>query len=227
MGIKSTICENPDNLRHLRAEKLAAIFWSFLKVGAVLFGGGYAMLPLLENEIVRRRKWSSHDEMCDTFALAQLIPGVVAINTAMFIGHRLRGARGTLAATLGVIGVPFFVILAYAIAFDRFREAQWLINATAGLRPAVAGMMLGIAYTLFMRTRKTRLGLAVSLIAVTLVFGFNVSAVTVILSGVGCGIISFFLAETRRCKDAKDKNKNLCASASLRLCEKEKEEEKK
>jgi len=181
-------------------EKLTTIFWSFLKIGAVLFGGGYAMLPLLENEIVRRRKWATHDEMSDTFALSQLIPGVVAINASMLIGHRLRGARGTLAATLGVIGVPFCVILTYAIAFDHFRESQWLLNATAGLRPAVAGMMLGIAYTLFMRARQTRLGLIVSLTAATLVLIFNVSAVTVILGGVGGGGAYYFLAETQRRK---------------------------
>jgi len=178
-------------------EKLRTIFWSFLKIGAVMFGGGYAMLPLLESEIVRRRKWSSHEEMTDTFAMSQLIPGVVAINAAMLIGHRLRGANGTLAATLGVVGVPFFVILAYAIAFDYFREAQWLLNATSGLRPAVAGMMLGVAYTLFMRARKTRLGLAVSLAAAALVLGFGVSAVTVILGGVGSGILWHLLTRHR------------------------------
>ncbi|MCL1922131.1 MAG: chromate transporter [Kiritimatiellaeota bacterium] len=170
-------------------EKLATIFWSFLKIGAVLFGGGYAMLPLLENEVVRRRGWCDADEMADTFAMAQLIPGVIAINATMLIGHRLRGARGTLAATLGVIAVPFLAILAYAAAFDHFREAQWLLNATAGLRPAVAGMMLGVAYTLFNRARKTRLGLAVSIAAAALVLGLKVSAVAVILCGIGCGIL--------------------------------------
>ena len=173
-----------------KEESLTAIFWSFLKIGAVLFGGGYAMLPLLENEIVKHRKWCTPDEMCDTFAMAQLIPGVIAINAAMLTGHRLRGARGTLAATLGVIGAPFLALLAYAVAFDRFRESPWLLNATAGLRPAVAGMMLGVAYTLFTRTRKTRLGLAASLTAAALVL--RVSAAAVILSGIGCGILWHF-----------------------------------
>ena len=179
------------------ATELRTIFWSFLKIGAFLFGGGYAMLPLLENEIVRRRKWATHEEMTDTFAMSQLIPGVVAINAAMLVGHRLRGTNGTLAATLGVIGVPFLVILAYAMAFDHFRDAQWLLNATAGLRPAVAGMMLGIAYTLFTRARKTRLGLIVSLAAAALVLGLGISAVTVIAGGVAGGIAWHLLARRR------------------------------
>lgn len=169
-------------------EKLSTIFWSFCKIGSVMFGGGYAMLPLLEKEITGKRKWCTQEEMVDTFALAQLIPGVVAINTSMFVGHRLRGWRGTLAATLGIIAVPFLVILAYAFVFDYFRETQWLEHATAGLRPAVAGMMMGMAYTLFRRTGKTLLGVIVFLAVVILVLGFGVSAVQVIITGVLIGL---------------------------------------
>jgi len=177
-----------------KPEKLRTIFWSFCKIGAVLFGGGYAMLPLLEREIADRRKWATHEEMVDTFALAQLIPGVVAINTSMFIGHRLRGWRGTLAATLGVIAVPFVVILAYAVAFDYFRDTQWLADATAGLRPAVAGMMLGMAYTLFRRTGTTLVGAGLSIGVVILVLGLGVSAVQVIIAGIVAGILWYGIA---------------------------------
>jgi len=170
-------------------EKLSTIFWSFCKIGSVMFGGGYAMLPLLEKEITGNRKWCTQEEMVDTFALAQLIPGVVAINTSMFVGHRLRGWRGTIAATLGIIAVPFVVILAYAFAFDTFRETQWLEHATAGLRPAVAGMMLGMAYTLFRRTGTTFLGVVVFLAVAILVLGFGISAVQVIIAGVVAGVL--------------------------------------
>ena len=169
-------------------EKLTTIFWSFCKIGSVMFGGGYAMLPLLEKEITGNRKWCTQEEMVDTFAIAQLIPGVVAINTSMFVGHRLRGWRGTIAATLGIIAVPFVVILAYAIAFDYFRETKWLEHATAGLRPAVAGMMLGMAYTLFRRTGKSVLGVIVFLTVALLVLGLGVSAVQVIIAGVLTGL---------------------------------------
>ena len=189
-----------------RPEKLRTIFWSFCKIGSVMFGGGYAMLPLLEKEITGKRKWCTQEEMVDTFALAQLIPGVVAINTSMFVGHRLRGWRGTIAATLGIIAVPFVVILAYAFAFDTFSKTQWLAQATAGLRPAVAGMMLGMAYTLFRRTGKTFLGIAVSVVVAFLVLGLGVSAVHVIIAGVvlgfvwhGVAIAMRFKVSRRRC----------------------------
>jgi len=182
------------------SEKLRTIFWSFCKIGALLFGGGYAMLPLLEREIADHRKWATHEEMVDIFALAQLIPGVVAINTSMFIGHRLRGWQGTLAATLGVVTVPFFVILAYAVAFDYFRDTQWLANATAGLRPAVAGMMLGMAYTLFRRTGTTLFGAGLSIGVVILVLGVGFSAVQVIIGGIVLGLGWHLLSVSRKTK---------------------------
>lgn len=175
------------NTQH--TEKLQKIFWSFFKIGAILFGGGYAMLPLLENEIVGKRKWLTQEEMVDVFAMAQLIPGVVALNSAMFVGHRLRGWRGTLAATLGVVCVPFFCLMAYALAFDYFRHTTWLARATAGLRPAVAGMMLGIAYTMFVRTGKTPLGWMVAILVLVCTLMLGISAVTVIVAGVLGGIV--------------------------------------
>ncbi len=175
-------------------EKLTTIFWSFCKIGSVMFGGGYAMLPLLEKEITVNREWCTQEEMVDTFAIAQLIPGVVAVNTAMFVGQRLRGWRGTIAATLGIIAVPFVVILVYAFAFDYFRETKWLAQATAGLRPAVAGMMLGMAYILFRRTGKTILGVVVILSVAILVLGLGVSAVQVIIAGLLLGFCWHLIA---------------------------------
>lgn len=168
---------------------LGQIFVSFSKVGAILFGGGYAMLPLLEREVVSRRRWCSTEEMTDYFAMSQLVPGVVAINTAMLVGHHLRGFWGTVAATVGVVLAPFFVILAYAVAFDRLADSKVLAAAMSGLRPAVAGLMLGVAYTMFDRSRRTRLGLAVSLLVAGLVLGGLVSAVQVIFVGVAAGVL--------------------------------------
>jgi len=179
---------------------LGQIFVSFTKVGTLLFGGGYAMLPLLEREVVNRRKWCRFEEMADYYAMAQLVPGVVAVNTSMLIGHHLRGFGGTVAATAGVVFSPFFVILAYAVAFDQMAGMKALEDAMSGLRPAVAGLMLGVAYTMFDRSRKTRLGLAVSLLVTLLVLVCGVSAVKVILAGVGAGIAWFAAAVVRKGK---------------------------
>jgi chromate transporter len=177
---------------------LGQIFVSFTKVGAVLFGGGYAMLPLLEREVVDKRGWCRCEEMTDYYAMAQLVPGVVAVNTSMLIGHHLRGFWGTVAATLGVVFAPFFVILAYAVAFDQMASSKLLSDAMSGLRPAVAGLMLGVAYTLFSRSRKTRVGLVVSILVTVLVLGCGVSAVKVILAGVAAGVLWYAASALRR-----------------------------
>ncbi|MEI7901299.1 MAG: chromate transporter [bacterium] len=185
-------------LNHAHSPTLGQIFVSFTKVGAVLFGGGYAMLPLLEREVVNRRGWCTFEEMTDYYALSQLVPGVVAINTAMLIGHRRRGFWGTVAATFGVVLVPFFVILAYAVAFDQMAGSRLLADAMSGLRPAVAGLMSGVAYAMFGRSRKTRVGLVVPLLVAVLVLGCGVSAVRVILAGVAVGVLWFAASVVRK-----------------------------
>lgn len=171
---------------------LRQIFVSFMKIGAVLFGGGYAMLPLLEREVVEQRRWCRIEEMGDYYAMAQLVPGVVAVNTAMLIGHRLRGFWGTLAAMLGVVLVPFFVLLAYAIAFDSMSELTMLKDGMAGLRPAVAGLMVGVAWKMFNRSRETSLGLVIALGTAFLAVVLGVSAMYLIVGGVLAGIVWFF-----------------------------------
>jgi chromate transporter len=167
---------------------LVRIFVSFAKIGAVLFGGGYAMLPLLEREVVERRGWCRIEDMSDYYAMAQLVPGVIAVNTSMLIGHHLRGWLGTLAAMLGIILVPFFVLLAYAVAFDSMADLAVLQDAMAGLRPAVAGLMAGVAFTMFNRSRKTPLGLWVALITAFLALVVGIPAVWLIVGGVIAGI---------------------------------------
>ena len=131
-----------------RLPSCASIFFSFAKIGAVLIGGGYAMLPLLEDEIVRRKKWTTSEEIADFFSLAQLLPGVIAINTAMLVGNRLRGLAGNLAASVGVVSVPFALIGAYAVAYSQMQDFPVVMRVLEGVRPAVAGMMLAMGWNM-------------------------------------------------------------------------------
>ena len=134
-----------------RRPSLAELFVSFLKMGAVLIGGGYALLPLLEDEIVRRRKWAGSADMADLYALAQALPGVIAVNTAMLVGQRLRGFGGVLAAAAGLTLVPFLLIAFYAAAYTRFRDADVCSRILSGIQPAVAGMVLGLSLDMIRR----------------------------------------------------------------------------
>lgn len=131
-------------MQHTAPPRVRDIFFSFLKMGAVLIGGGYALMPLLEREIVAKRAWAKTEDMLDLYALAQLLPGVIAVNTAMLVGNRLRGFKGTVAAAAGLTLVPFLMIAAYAALYGTLQGSSIFSRALGGVQAAVAGMILGL-----------------------------------------------------------------------------------
>lgn len=175
------------------APSLRSMFWSFLKMGAVLIGGGYALLPLLEREVVEKRKWAQSEEMIDLYALAQLLPGVIAVNTAMLVGHRLRGFRGTLAAAAGLTAVPFALIAAYAAAYGLLRETTLFARLLSGIQPAVAGMILGLGVDMVRKVSRDGRSFALALVAALAVLFFNPSFVWLIVASVGAGLFLWAL----------------------------------
>lgn len=183
----------------------SAIFISFVKIGAVLIGGGYALLPLLENEIVRRRKWATSEEMSDFFALAQVLPGVIAINASMLVGNRLRGFAGNLAASLGLLVVPFTLIVAYAIAYTGAQGVPSFMRILEGVRPAVAGMMLGMGVNMLVKSARATWSVAVAVGACGVMLLWNPPMVWLILGAVGAGLLWNGLALRRAASSQKGK----------------------
>ena len=168
---------------------LFSMFLSFAKIGAFLIGGGYAMLPLLEDEIVRRKRWSTSEEVSDFFALAQLLPGVIAVNTAMLVGNRLRGLAGNVVAALGVVSVPFALIAAYAVAYSQLSDMPAVMKVLEGVRPAVAGMMLAMGWNMMRKSAKGTWGMALALgVAAVAVVG-NPPMVLFILAAIAAGVL--------------------------------------
>lgn len=171
-----------------RKPTVGAIFVSFAKIGALLIGGGYAMLPLLEDEVARRRKWATSEEMADFFALAQVLPGVIAVNTAMLVGNRLRGLAGNVAAALGLLTVPFALIVAYAAAYAHAQDMPVVMRVLEGVRPAVAGMMLGMGVNMMRKSARTAWAIAVALGACGAVLLWNPPMAWMILGAIGTGL---------------------------------------
>ena len=116
------------------------IFKVFAKIGAFTIGGGYAMIPLIQSEM-QRRGWISDDDLPDIVALSQSAPGVMAVNISIFAGHRLRGIKGSIAATLGSITPSFLIILAIAMFFTAFKDNPWVERAFKGIRPVVISLI--------------------------------------------------------------------------------------
>lgn len=124
-------------------QRLRTIFLSFFKIGLFTFGGGYAMLPLIEQELIVKRKWIERKEFLDLLTLAQSVPGPIAVNTSVFVGYKVRGLRGAAAALLGTVLPSFVIILAIAVFFADIRHNPVVDAAFKGMRPAVVALIIG------------------------------------------------------------------------------------
>ena len=118
------------------------LFWAFAKVGVMTFGGGYAMLPILQRELVEKRQWVTEEELMDYFAIGQCTPGIIAVNTATFIGQKRRGNIGGVAATLGVIFPSMVIISLLAGLIANFSHLAWVQNAFAGIQVCVCVLII-------------------------------------------------------------------------------------
>ena len=127
---------------------LFELFRSFFKIGMFTFGGGYAMVPLIEAEVIERRRWLAQDEFLDLLTLAQSSPGPIAINTSVFIGYKVRGLKGAVAASLGATLPSFLIILIVAIFFAGIRHNPVIDAAFKGMRPAVVALIVVPVFTL-------------------------------------------------------------------------------
>ena len=124
---------------------LFTLFLTFAKIGLFTFGGGYAMIPIIENICVEQKKWITHEEMMNVTVMAESTPGPVAINCATFVGFKKRGLLGALAATLGMVTPSFLIIFIIAMFMDNFMEITWIASAFKGIRVAVGILIMGAA----------------------------------------------------------------------------------
>ncbi len=124
-------------------KQLWEIFWSFFKIGLFTFGGGYAMIPLIQREVIDHRKWIPASEFLDLLTLAQSVPGPIAVNTSVFVGYKVRGLRGAAAALLGTVTPSFVIILVIAVFFAGIRHNPVVDAAFKGMRPAVVALIIG------------------------------------------------------------------------------------
>lgn len=120
---------------------ISELFKTFFKIGVVTFGGGYAMIPLIEKEVVDKHKWLDREQMLDLIAISQTCPGVFAINISTFVGYKLRKKAGAVAAALGAALPSFLIILAIAMFFRQFQDVPWVESCFKGIRPAVVALI--------------------------------------------------------------------------------------
>ena len=129
--------------------KLADLFLTFARIGVCTFGGGYAMLPILQRELVDNRGWATEEQLSDYYAVGQCTPGIIAVNTATFVGNSQAGIVGGIVATLGLVFPSIVIILVIAAFLSNFMHIQWVIHAFNGVRAGVVALILSSVIKLF------------------------------------------------------------------------------
>ncbi len=159
-------------------------FKTFLKIGAFTLGGGYAMIPIIEAEVVERHKWLSREEFADIIAVAQSCPGALAINMSVFIGYRLRRLPGAVCTCLATALPSFLIILLIALFFHRFQDVPWVAAMFRGIRPAVVAL---IAVPTFNLAKNAKIGMSncwIPVVSTIAIWALHVNPVFIILAAI-------------------------------------------
>lgn len=169
------------------------LFITFARIGLFTFGGGYAMLPLLQREIVEEKRWTTENELMDYFAIGQCTPGVIAVNVSTFIGYKRNGILGAIFATAGIILPSFIIITSIASFIAQFSHLTILQHAFAGIRIAVCALVLQSIYKIVKSGVTDILTALILIITFVLVAFCGVSPVIMVIFGTLVGIISGFI----------------------------------
>lgn len=182
-------------------KELLSLYTAFAKIGAVTFGGGYAMFPIIQRDIVEKRGWATKEEIADYYAIGQCTPGIIAINTATFVGYKRKGVPGGIIATLGFVTPALIIITIIAAVLSNFAHLAVVKNAFAGIRVCVCILILNAVINLWKNSVTDAPSLLIFLAVAAVSIIFSVSpAVMVLLAGVA-GIIINSLKATARMKN--------------------------
>jgi len=178
------------------------IYWdsfkTFFRIGIFTLGGGYAMIPLIEEEVVNRKQWVSKDEMLDLIAIAQSCPGVFAINIATFIGYKLRKTRGAICTTLGTAMPSFLIILAIAMFFSQFKDNKVVAAIFRGIRPAVVALIAVPTFNLGKRAQLNRYTIWIPIACALAIWAIGVSPIYIIIAaGLAGYLYGMFIKPTK------------------------------
>lgn len=179
--------------RYMTLKEQGQVFRIFFKIGLTTIGGGYAMIPMMEYEIVQRMKWLSQEEFLDILAVSQATPGIFAVDMASHIGHKLGGVRTALLAALANILPSFVIILILAAFFHQFKDLALVANAFLAIRPVVVGLIAAPVFSMARSAKLTRYSWPIPVVSAALIYLLDVSPVYIILiAGLAGGLYGYF-----------------------------------
>jgi chromate transporter len=166
------------------------VFISFFKIGAFTFGGGYAMIPLIQKEAVEKRKWVTDEDILDIIAIAESTPGPIAINSATFVGYRAAGVLGSVCATMGVVLPSFVIILTISFLLQQFQQLQVVRYAFQGIRAGVLALLVKSLWSMYQKNQKNWASYLVMAASFVLTAFFGVNVLFVIIGCAVFGVVS-------------------------------------
>lgn len=176
---------------------LLDLFFTFAKIGGLTFGGGYAMLPMIQKEIVENKKWATEEEVINYYAVGQCTPGIIAVNTATFIGYKIKGVIGGIIATLGVVFPSFVIIMLIASFLSNFADLPIVQHAFSGVRVVVVALILDSIIKIGKTSVNNIIALMIAISAFILGVVFNVSAIYIVIITAVIGLIIGKVGEQR------------------------------
>ncbi len=178
-------------------KKILVLFLTFAKIGSMTFGGGLTMLPLLTREIVEKKKWATEEQLLDYYAVGQCTPGIIAVNTATFIGYYEAGIFGGIFATLGMVAPSIIIIIAVAALLQQFMEYPVVASALMGIRAVVCALLSHTVITLAKKSLVDVVTVVLFILGLVLSFVFDVTPIISVIIGGVCGIIIGKIKEVR------------------------------
>ena len=182
------------------------IFGSFFKIGAFTLGGGYAMIPLIQKEVVDKKAWLREEEFVEMLAIAQSCPGPLALNTAVFVGYKTRGIRGVLCSSLGTILPSFIIILLIAMVFTDFKDNPGVERVFKGIRPAVVALIAAPLWQMGKSAGITRKTVVIPVAAALLIWLTNLSPIYVIVAAIVGGLVWQEIQARKSLRDTRPKS---------------------
>jgi len=178
--------------------RLSELYYVFFKVGLLLLGGGYVILPLLRSEIVEKRNWIREEDLVNYFALSQSLPGIIAANISIFTGYRIRGKIGAVIAVLGVISSPFISILLIATFLNKIAEIQFVQSIFAGVAVGLVVLLFSAVREMWAKSIRSKFSFLIFILAFLLMYLGYVSPVYLVIGGVFLGVLKSYLSERGR-----------------------------
>lgn len=173
----------------MRKTQLKELFCTFFKIGAFTFGGGYAMIPLIKREVVEEKKWMNEDVMFDIIAIAESTPGPLAVNAATFVGNKMMGLKGGVAATLGVISPSFLIIVTISQILIKIEEWNIVKDAFVGIRAGVLVLIVNALWSMFKKLKKEAFTYTLLLVALCFIWIFKLDTIIVLIISAFLGIL--------------------------------------